>query len=173
LIRSRARTASLALCATLGLAGCSNSDSPETASTRAESTGPAQTAAESVTSGDASAAPPKAAGEVETPSGLRITEVEAGTGASPKPTDVVLVHYHGTFPDGSVFDSSVDRGEPARFPLNRVIPCWTEGLQRMKTGGKSRLVCPPTIAYGAQGAPPRIPANATLIFDVELIGIGQ
>lgn len=173
MIRPRARHTSLALCAILGLAGCSNSNSPEADAPNTESAQPAKTTAQPVDSPDAGASAPNSAGEVETPSGLRITEVVAGTGASPKPTDVVLVHYHGTFLDGSVFDSSVDRGEPARFPLNRVIPCWTEGLQRMKAGGKSRLVCPPNIAYGAQGAPPRIPANATLIFDVELIGIGS
>jgi FKBP-type peptidyl-prolyl cis-trans isomerase FkpA len=153
MIRSFLRASALALCATLALAGCSNAESPEAK--------PAKTGAEV----------PKAEGEVETPSGLRITEIEAGSGAKPKPTDVVLVHYHGTFPDGTVFDSSVERGQPARFPLNRVIPCWTEGLQMMREGGKSRLVCPPGIAYGARGAPPRIPPNSTLIFDVELIEI--
>jgi FKBP-type peptidyl-prolyl cis-trans isomerase FkpA len=94
-----------------------------------------------------------------------------GSGASPQASDTVVVHYHGTFPDGSVFDSSVERGEPARFPLNRVIPCWTQGLQLMKVGGKAKLVCPPQIAYGARGAPPRIPPNATLLFEVELLEI--
>jgi len=106
-----------------------------------------------------------------TESGLQIVHVKEGTGASPGPTDTVVVHYHGTFPDGSVFDSSVDRGQPATFPLNRVIPCWTEGVQLIKMGGKAKLTCPPEIAYGARGAPPRIPANATLHFDVELIEI--
>ena len=105
------------------------------------------------------------------PSGLILTEITPGTGESPGPTDVVEVHYHGTFPDGKVFDSSVERGTPARFPLNGVIPCWTEGVQKLKVGGKSQLICPPAIAYGAAGAPPRIPANATLHFDVELISI--
>ena len=94
-----------------------------------------------------------------------------GSGPSPTATDVVRVHYHGTFPDGQVFDSSVERGEPARFPLNRVIACWTEGVQLMKVGGKAKLVCPPEIAYGARGAPPRIPPNATLHFEVELLAI--
>lgn len=103
--------------------------------------------------------------------GLRITHITEGEGPSPGPTDVVRVHYHGTFPDGTVFDSSVQRGEPARFPLNRVIPCWTQGLQQMKVGGKAELVCPPGIAYGERGAPPRIPPNATLHFEVELLGI--
>lgn len=106
-----------------------------------------------------------------TASGLEITHTVVGDGASPKPTDRVQVHYHGTFADGRVFDSSVDRGKPAVFPLNRVIPCWTEGLQLMKVGGKATLVCPPAIAYGARGAPPRIPANATLNFEVELLAI--
>lgn len=105
------------------------------------------------------------------PSGLVITEVTAGSGPSPSATDRVRVHYHGTFPDGKVFDSSVERGQPAVFPLNRVIPCWTEGLQRMQVGGKANLVCPAAIAYGPRGAPPRIPANATLHFEVELLGI--
>lgn len=112
-----------------------------------------------------------ASGPTITESGLEITHLVEGEGASPTATDVVLVHYHGTFPDGKVFDSSVDRGSPARFPLNRVIPCWTEGVQMMKVGGKAKLVCPPQIAYGARGAPPRIPANATLHFEVELLEI--
>jgi FKBP-type peptidyl-prolyl cis-trans isomerase FkpA len=103
--------------------------------------------------------------------GIQITTLVEGTGPSPKPTDVVVVHYHGTFDDGQVFDSSVQRGEPARFPLNRVIPCWTQGLQKMKVGGKAKLVCSPQTAYGERGAPPRIPPNATLNFEVELIDI--
>jgi FKBP-type peptidyl-prolyl cis-trans isomerase FkpA len=116
------------------------------------------------------AASSSGAGET-TASGLVIEKLVVGDGPSPKATDVVRVHYHGTFPGGEVFDSSVERGQPARFPLNRVIPCWTEGLQLMKVGGKARLTCPPGIAYGAQGAPPTIPPNATLSFDVELLGI--
>ncbi len=118
------------------------------------------------------AAPEAAPGKTDTlPSGLVMTELVAGEGVSPSATDVVVVHYHGTFPDGRVFDSSVDRGEPARFPLNRVIKCWTEGLQRMKVGGKSLLICPPAIAYGPRGRPPKIPANSTLHFEVELLGV--
>jgi FKBP-type peptidyl-prolyl cis-trans isomerase FkpA len=105
-------------------------------------------------------------------SGLVYREVTAGTGESPKASDVVKVHYHGTLRDGTVFDSSVDRGEPVEFPLNGVIPCWTEGVQKMKVGGKSRLVCPSSIAYGERGAPPKIKPGAALAFDVELIGIG-
>ena len=104
-------------------------------------------------------------------SGLVVEQLVEGEGPSPKATDTVRVHYHGTFSDGRVFDSSVERGQPARFPLNRVIPCWTEGLQQMKVGGKAKLTCPPGIAYGARGMPPRIPPNATLYFEVELIGI--
>jgi FKBP-type peptidyl-prolyl cis-trans isomerase FkpA len=106
-----------------------------------------------------------------TASGLQITTIVEGKGVSPKPTDTVVVHYHGTFPDGKVFDSSIERGQPATFPLNRVIPCWTEGVGMMKVGGKAKLVCPPQIAYGARGAPPRIPPNATLDFEVELLDI--
>jgi FKBP-type peptidyl-prolyl cis-trans isomerase FkpA len=102
---------------------------------------------------------------------LEITQLVEGTGANPTASDVVVVHYHGTFADGSVFDSSVQRGEPARFPLNRVIPCWTQGVQQIKVGGKAKLVCPPELAYGAAGHPPRIPPNATLTFEVELLGI--
>jgi FKBP-type peptidyl-prolyl cis-trans isomerase FkpA len=102
---------------------------------------------------------------------LEITHLTEGSGPSPGATDVVRVHYHGTFPDGQVFDSSVKRGEPASFPLNRVIPCWTQGLQQMKVGGKAKLVCPPDLAYGASGAPPTIPPNATLVFEVELLEI--
>jgi len=109
-------------------------------------------------------------GAVQTASGLVSTELVAGTGASPTATDVVTVHYHGTFRDGGVFDSSVDRGEPASFALNQVIPCWTEGLQLMSVGGKSRLVCPSDIAYGDQGRP-GIPPAAVLVFEVELLGI--
>jgi FKBP-type peptidyl-prolyl cis-trans isomerase FkpA len=110
-------------------------------------------------------------GSTTTASGLVITHLVEGKGMQPGPTDMVQVHYHGTFPDGKVFDSSVERGEPAQFPLNRVIPCWTEGVGMMKVGGKAKLVCPPEIAYGAAGAPPTIPPNATLVFEVELLGI--
>jgi FKBP-type peptidyl-prolyl cis-trans isomerase FkpA len=111
------------------------------------------------------------AGATKTASGLVITTIKPGTGDSPKPTDKVKVHYTGTLTDGTVFDSSVERKEPVTFPLNGVIPCWTEGLQLMKAGGKSRLVCPASIAYGDRGAPPRIKPGATLVFDVELLEI--
>ena len=110
-------------------------------------------------------------GATKTASGLVIVPIKPGTGASPKATDKVKVHYHGTLADGSVFDSSVQRNEPATFPLNGVIPCWTEGLQLMKVGGKSRLVCPAALAYGDRGAPPRIKPGSTLTFEVELLEI--
>ena len=89
----------------------------------------------------------------------------------PKATDTVKVHYHGTLINGTVFDSSVDRGKPVSFPLNRVIKGWTEGLQNVKTGGKVKLVIPSNLAYGDAGAPPKIPGGATLVFEVELIEI--
>ena len=109
-------------------------------------------------------------GAVRTDSGIVIQEMTVGSGASPTAADTVSVHYHGTLRDGSVFDSSVDRGEPATFPLNGVIPCWTEGVQTLQVGGKSRLVCPPDLAYGPAGRP-GIPGNAVLVFEVELLGI--
>lgn len=105
------------------------------------------------------------------PSGLIFIPVKEGKGANPKTTDIVKVHYHGTFPDGKVFDSSVERKTPAEFPLNGVIPCWTEGVQKVKVGGKAKLVCPSDIAYGDQGMPGAIPGGATLVFEVELIDI--
>jgi FKBP-type peptidyl-prolyl cis-trans isomerase FkpA/FKBP-type peptidyl-prolyl cis-trans isomerase FklB len=112
-----------------------------------------------------------AKGATKTTSGLVITTIKPGTGDSPKASDQVKVHYHGTLTDGTVFDSSVQRGEPATFALNRVIRCWTEGVPLMKVGGKSRLVCPPDLAYGDRGAPPRIKPGATLVFEVELLDI--
>ncbi len=111
-------------------------------------------------------------GAVKTTSGLVYRELQAGTGASPKATDMVKVHYRGTLINGTEFDSSYKRNEPATFPLNQVIPCWTEGVQKMKIGGKSQLVCPSALAYGDRGAPPDIPGGATLIFEIELLGIG-
>jgi FKBP-type peptidyl-prolyl cis-trans isomerase FkpA len=111
-------------------------------------------------------------GAVVTPSGLVYRSLVEGSGAAPAATDTVRVHYRGTHPDGREFDSSYARGQPASFPLNRVIKCWTEGLQRMKVGGKARLTCPPAIAYGERGAGDAIPPNATLLFEVELLGIG-
>ncbi|PYO04780.1 MAG: peptidylprolyl isomerase [Candidatus Rokuibacteriota bacterium] len=112
-------------------------------------------------------------GATRTASGLIITTLKPGTGASPKATDKVKVHYHGTLADGTVFDSSVQRGEPIVLPLNSVIKCWTEGVQLMKVGGKSKLVCPSDIAYGDQGRPPVIKPGATLVFEVELLEIAK
>jgi FKBP-type peptidyl-prolyl cis-trans isomerase FkpA len=109
-------------------------------------------------------------GAVRTASGLVFRSLQPGQGENPKATDVVRVHYHGTLTDGTVFDSSRERGEPAVFPLNQVIPCWTEGLQKMKVGETARLVCPSDIAYG-DGGRPGIPGGATLVFEVELLGI--
>ena len=117
------------------------------------------------------AASAKEAGAVVTPSGLVYLSIKDGTGANPVASDKVKVHYRGTFPDGKEFDSSYRRGTPIEFPLNGVIPCWTEGVQRMKVGGKAKLTCPPGIAYGARGAGGVIPPNATLLFEVELLGI--
>ena len=109
---------------------------------------------------------------VKTASGLVYQSLKEGSGASPAATDVVKVHYRGTLPDGKEFDSSYSRGEPTEFPLNRVIKCWTEGVQMMKPGGKARLTCPAAIAYGERGAGGGvIPPNATLIFEVELISV--
>ena len=108
---------------------------------------------------------------VTTASGLVCESIKEGTGDSPKATDTVKVHYKGTLLDGKEFDSSYKRGEPTEFPLNRVIPCWTEGVQRMKPGGKAKLTCPPGIAYGERGAGGVIPPNATLNFEVELVSV--
>lgn len=108
---------------------------------------------------------------VTTASGMVYESLKEGTGDSPKATDTVKVHYKGTFLDGKEFDSSYKRGEPTEFPLNRVIPCWTEGVQRMKPGGKAKLTCPSAIAYGAAGAGGVIPPNATLNFEVELVSV--
>ncbi len=110
-------------------------------------------------------------GATKTESGIVITTIKPGTGATPKATDTVKVHYHGTLTDGTVFDSSVKRGEPATFPLDKVIKCWTEGVQQVKVGGKSRLVCPSNLAYGDAGSPPVIKPGSTLVFEVELLEI--
>ncbi len=109
-------------------------------------------------------------GAVKTESGLIYREITAGTGASPKPTDTVKVNYRGTLVDGTEFDSSYTRHAPATFPLNGVIPCWTEGMQKMKVGGKATLVCPSDLAYGDQGRP-SIPGGATLVFEIELLDV--
>ena len=110
-------------------------------------------------------------GATKTPSGLVYRELVPGTGPSPKATDKVKVNYRGTLTNGTEFDSSYKRNQPAEFPLNGVIPCWTEGVQRMKVGGKSQLVCPADIAYGDRGSPPLITGGATLVFEIELLGV--
>jgi len=114
-----------------------------------------------------------AAPTVETLSnGVKIEHTRVGTGAQPNPKDTVKVHYRGTLADGKEFDSSYKRNAPASFPLYRVIPCWTEGMEKIKVGGKATLTCPPASAYGERGAPGAVPPNATLTFEVELLGIG-
>jgi FKBP-type peptidyl-prolyl cis-trans isomerase FkpA len=117
------------------------------------------------------AAAGKEAGATVTKSGLVYRSLKDGTGASPSASDKVKVHYRGSFPDGREFDSSYKRNEPTEFPLNRVIPCWTEGVQLMKVGGKAKLTCPSAIAYGERGAGGVIPPNATLQFEIELLAI--
>jgi len=109
-------------------------------------------------------------GAVRSGSGLVYRSLKEGSGASPAPTDEVKVNYRGTLIDGKEFDSSYAAGKPAEFQLDKVIPCWTEGLQKMKPGGKAQLVCPPEIAYGGSGSG-IIPANATLVFEVELLEV--
>jgi FKBP-type peptidyl-prolyl cis-trans isomerase FkpA len=109
---------------------------------------------------------------VETlPSGVTVQKLNQTSGAQPKASDQVKVHYRGTLENGTEFDSSYKRGEPAKFPLSRVIPCWTQGVQKLKVGEKAKLVCPPKTAYGEAGIPGTIPPNSTLNFDVELIAI--
>jgi FKBP-type peptidyl-prolyl cis-trans isomerase FkpA len=110
-------------------------------------------------------------GATKTATGIVVTQLTPGTGASPAASDQVKVHYEGKLTDGKVFDSSIARGEPATFPLDGVIPCWTEALQLMKVGGKNRIVCPQELAYGERGSPPLIRPGATLVFDVELLEI--
>jgi FKBP-type peptidyl-prolyl cis-trans isomerase FkpA len=111
-----------------------------------------------------------ALGAEKTASGIDITMLKKGTGRQPTADNIVKVHYRGTLTNGSEFDSSYKRGQPASFPLRQVIPCWTEGVQKIKVGGKAKLVCPANLAYGSQGRP-GIPANSTLIFEVELLDI--
>jgi len=110
-------------------------------------------------------------GAIKTESGLIYMDIQPGTGASPKASDSVKVNYRGTLVDGTEFDSSYKRNQPAQFPLSGVIRCWTEGVQKMKVGGRARLVCPSDIAYGDKGHPPVIPGGATLIFEIELLEI--
>jgi FKBP-type peptidyl-prolyl cis-trans isomerase len=111
----------------------------------------------------------KQTGATKTPSGIVLRTIKAGTGGSPTPQDTVKVHYEGKLVDGTIFDSSISRGEPVEFPLGGVVPCWTEALQKMKKGEKAQVVCPSSAAYGDRGAPPAIPPGATLSFEVELL----
>jgi FKBP-type peptidyl-prolyl cis-trans isomerase len=150
----------LTLAAAICLLGCSKPTEPS-----AE-----KPAAKAAPSGQADSTPKS---EVKTtPSGLKYQVLKQGTGTvSPKATDTVKVHYHGTLLDGTVFDSSVERGEPISFPLNGVIPGWTEGLQLMKVGDKFKFEIPANLAYGPNSPSPKIPPNSTLVFEVELLGI--
>jgi FKBP-type peptidyl-prolyl cis-trans isomerase FkpA len=113
----------------------------------------------------------KEPGAVVTASGVVYRALKEGSGISPKASDTVKVNYRGMFPDGQEFDSSYKRNQAIEFPLNRVIACWTEGVQRMKVGGSAKLSCPSATAYGERGAGGVIPPNATLVFEVELLGI--
>jgi FKBP-type peptidyl-prolyl cis-trans isomerase len=132
----------------------------------------AKTDASTSTGTVASSAAPASSDTITTASGLKYQVLKRGSGTvSPKASDTVKVHYHGTLLDGTVFDSSVERGEPISFPLGRVIPGWTEGLQLMKVGDKFKFTIPPELAYGANSPSPKIPANSTLVFEVELLGI--
>jgi FKBP-type peptidyl-prolyl cis-trans isomerase len=145
--------------ASLCLLGC-NSSTQTTADNNAD------------TNAQSEAAAPASGEMITTASGLKYQILKHGTGAvSPKATDTVRVHYHGTLLDGTVFDSSVERGQPISFPLNAVIPGWTEGLQLMKVGDKFKFEIPSNLAYGAHSPSPKIPPNSTLVFEVELLGI--
>ncbi len=146
------------LAATVALAGCL----PGAPASRAPANAPATAASPATATGSA---------KVTTASGIVFEMLQNGSGPSPTATDRVKVHYRGTFPDGREFDSSYKRGEPTEFPLNRVIPCWTEAVQLMKPGGKARITCPPGLAYGERGAGSAVPPNATLNFEIELISI--
>jgi len=154
-------TAALALALTSTLTACAQGGKPDEKAAKAPAS-PASPAA----------ATAKETGKVTTTaSGLQYEVLTEGSGPKPSATDNVTVHYKGTLTDGTVFDSSYDRGQPATFPLNRVIPGWTEGVQLMSEGSKYKLTIPPNLGYGAAGAGGKIPPNSTLIFEVELIKI--
>jgi peptidylprolyl isomerase len=152
---------SLTLAATVFLFGCNKSEPAASSKNEDVNTNPVKSASSGST-----------AEMKTTASGLKYQVMKQGTGTvSPKATDTVKVHYHGTLLDGTVFDSSVQRGEPISFPLNRVIPGWTEGLQLMKVGDKFKFVIPPNLAYGPDSPSSKIPPNSTLVFEVELLAI--
>jgi FKBP-type peptidyl-prolyl cis-trans isomerase FkpA len=162
--------------ALLALAGCKKEEAakPAAASAPGQMQGQAAGGSEYL---DKAAKEPgaeqiEATGRDGTKSHLVLQVLQQGSGASPSAGDMVKVNYKGTLTDGKVFDASEQHGGPAEFPLGRVIPCWTQGVQHMKVGEKAKLVCPPELAYGPRGAPPVIPPNATLVFEVELLGIG-
>ncbi len=164
--------------AALVLVGCNQGTptSPQTANSDSSASPSSASPSSASPSASISTNAPAAAGSQEwttTPSGLKYQVLKKGTGTvSPKPTDTVKVHYQGTLLDGTVFDSSIQRGEPISFPLNAVIPGWTEGLQLMKVGDKFKFQIPPNLAYGAESPPgSKIPPNSTLVFEVELLGI--
>jgi FKBP-type peptidyl-prolyl cis-trans isomerase FkpA len=127
--------------------------------------------AQTATDQQALAAAAKEPGAVVTPSGLVYRVLDEGTGPRPALLDRVRVRYKGTLADGKVFDSTLDRPEPMELPLNRTVKCWIEGIQRMHVGGKYKLTCPGALGYGPAGVPGDIPPNATLSFEVELVGI--
>ena len=153
------RHAALTFTAALAIVACSKADAPSAGGDmeKKEAAAPAKSDA--------------AGAEVTTPSGLKYVVITSGSGKSPGPTDKVTVHYRGTLTDGTEFDSSYKRGQPATFPVDRVIPGWTEAMQLMKEGDKWRLTIPPNLAYGERGAGAAIPPNSTLIFEVELIKV--
>lgn len=136
-------------------------------------TAPTPAATTAAASGDPLKAAAAEPGAVVTASGLVFRSLKEGSGANPTAADTVRVHYRGTLPDGKEFDSSYQRNQPASFPLGGVIPCWTEGVQRIKVGGKAKLTCPAAIAYGSRGAGGVIPPNAILHFEVELLDIAK
>jgi len=162
--------------ATAAAAGDADNAAGSAATARPAAAASAQATASNVDAKNAApaagGAAAKESGKVETTaSGLQYEVLKEGTGAKPKATDNVTVHYRGTLADGKEFDSSYKRGQPATFPLNRVIPGWTEGLQLMSEGSKYKFTIPPKLAYGERGAPGAIPPNATLTFEVELIKV--
>lgn len=158
----------------LFLSGCLTNKKEEPAQANAPSAPPAAYPESQKPTEDKpkpAAAPSKPKGPKTTYSGLQYEVLREGTGRRPTMYNSVKVHYHGYFPNGSVFDSSVDRGRPATFGLNQVITGWTEGIQLMKEGAKYRFTIPPHLAYGKRGSPPKIGPNQTLKFDVELIEV--